>query len=337
MEFYVTMFEAFLESEITDASNSVNSAEQASAENEVPMITTTPADKSICANEEEESNDLLQYILQYKTKFLICHVETKGERSSTRKMIITNLVLNMRKKTNDFMSVIVPNVLKGKPRLVDKALEDYMPQYVYHSRDPIRAHHQTRFQSNPKEILKFQTIPYGHGFSSFHHIDLGESYNPVNIPTTFSFPKTKPFMRIVTAKTTDDKGQLQCVGKWYEGENFLQALFADIAEQIVSLDEILTEIREIINNLEPIREFQTTDQLTGEESTIIDPLPTLRANHAFLKKKDSGAYFFPLKDFFLNWQTEFMSLHETFQRTCEQPSISEKMVFVDCSFHEFLH
>jgi hypothetical protein len=91
-------------------------------------------------------------------------------------------------------------------------------------------------------------------------------------------------MRIVTAKITDDKGQLQCVGKWYEGENFLQALFADITEQIVSLDDILMEIREIISNTEPIADYQTTDQETGEESTVIDPLPTLRANHAFLER-----------------------------------------------------
>jgi len=80
---------------------------------------------------EDDANDLLQCILQYQAKFLICHVEKKkSDKETTNKMIINNLVLNMRKKTNEFTKCIIPNVLKGKHRLVDKALEDTITQYT---------------------------------------------------------------------------------------------------------------------------------------------------------------------------------------------------------------
>ena len=61
-------------------------------------------------NVQEEYEDFLKTIWQYQTKFLICHVDVKGEKQSTRQMILHNLVRNMRKKTIDFIGFIITNV-----------------------------------------------------------------------------------------------------------------------------------------------------------------------------------------------------------------------------------
>ena len=164
MEFDVTMFQAFLDCERTKENQQSDKEDNEKGESKDHMET--------CSSHigEDDANDLLQSILQYQAKFLICRVETKkSDKTTTKKMIINNLVLNMRKKTNEFTKCIIPNVLKGKQRLVDKALEDTITQYTYQAREPIRE--TSRKQSVWKHSMsgpdKLQSIACGHGFSTF--------------------------------------------------------------------------------------------------------------------------------------------------------------------------
>lgn len=333
MDFDVTMFQAFLDCERTKDNQHSNSEDNDRGENKDQMDTSTSHIG------EEEANDLLQSILQYQAKFLICRVETKkSDNTTTQKMIINNLVLNMRKKTNEFTKCIIPNVLKGKQRLVDKALEDNITEYTYQSREPIRE--EDRKQKLWKHSMsgpdKLQSIAFGHGFSTFKPLNFSTALLSVKIPTTFSVPTVKPFMRIQIENITDAKGQLQSVGTWLDDKNFLQATFEDINIQVQSLEKIVTDIRLCLDT-----KVMETEQLIATEddtelSTFLRIRNTSRQHHVLLRKNETEAYTFSLVDFFLDWKPEFVSMHKHFEGKIEQPSISQKMVYVDCCFEECL-
>ena len=88
MEFDVTMFQAFLDCERTKEMQQSDREDNETAENDEKM------DTSSSHIGEDEANDLLQSILQYQAKFLICHVEIKkNDKQTTKKMIINNLIL----------------------------------------------------------------------------------------------------------------------------------------------------------------------------------------------------------------------------------------------------
>jgi hypothetical protein len=333
MEFDVQLFETFLDYERTKESEESDSEEKKTEEGKDQMDT---ANSHIG---EDEATDLLQSILQYQAKFLICHVETKkSDKQTTKKMIINNLILNMRKKTNEFTKCIIPNVLKGKQRLVDKALEDNITQYTYQSREPIREkskkQHLWKYEMSAPD--KLQSIAWGHGFSTFTPLDFSRSFPSVTIPTTFSLPTVQPFMRLQIHNITDAKGQLQSVGKWLDNKNFLQELFENITIQVQSLEKILTDIRVCLDTKVKETEQVNTSEDDEEIATYTRTRNTSRQQHVFLRKKDTDIYSFSLADFFLDWKPEFLGMHVHFQGKIDQPSISQKMVYVDCCFEECL-
>ena len=333
MEFHVRMFESFCEFERTNESVQPDRETNKTGESEDEMET--------CSSHigEDESNDLLQSILQYQAKFLICHVETKkSDKQTTKKMVINNLILNMRKKTNDFMKCIIPNVLKGKQRLVDKSLEETITQYTYQVREPIReaTRKQHLWKSAMREPDKLQSIAFGHGFSTFKPLNFSQELPSVTIPTTFSVPAVKPFMRLQIHNITDTKGQLQSVGKWLDDKNFLQELFEIITSHVQSLEKMLTNIREQLDSKVKTAEHLITSHGDEEVVTYLRKRNTSRQQHVLLKKQDTDTYSFSLANFFLDWKSEFSGMHNHFQGKIEQPSISEKMVYVDCCFEECL-
>lgn len=79
MEFDVQLFETFLDYERTKESEESDSEEKKTEEGKDQMDT---ANSHIG---EDEATDLLQSILQYQAKFLICHVETKKSDKQTTK------------------------------------------------------------------------------------------------------------------------------------------------------------------------------------------------------------------------------------------------------------
>jgi hypothetical protein len=90
MEFDVTMFQTFLDCERT-----IEIQHSARDDNETAEI-DEQMDTSSSHIGEDEANDLLQSILQYQAKFLICHVETKkNDKQTTKKMIINNTMVQL--------------------------------------------------------------------------------------------------------------------------------------------------------------------------------------------------------------------------------------------------
>ena len=315
MEFDVTMFQTFLDCERAIEMQHSGRDDNETAEIDEQMVTSSSHIG------EDEANELLQSILQYQAKFLICHVETKkNDKQTTKKMIINNLILNMRKKTNEFMKCIIPNVLKGKQRLVDKSLEETITQYTYQVREPIReaTRKQHLWKSAMREPDKLQSIAFGHGFSTFKPIDFAQELPTITIPTTFSVPTVEPFMRLQIENITDAKGQLLCVGTWLEDKNFLQELFEIITCQVQALEKILTDIRVHLDT-----KVKTTEQLItshGDEEvvTYLRKRNTSRQQHVLLKKQDTDTYSFSLANFFLDWKPEFSGMHVHFQGKIEQ-------------------
>lgn len=76
MELHVSIFTAFMEIEKTTKSLPLEQDEDNNSNEDEPR------DMALADFGEDASDDLLQLILQYHTKFLICHVETKGEKQS---------------------------------------------------------------------------------------------------------------------------------------------------------------------------------------------------------------------------------------------------------------
>ena len=327
------MFESFLDCERTKETIQGDAGEDNTGDRDEIM------DTSGSHIGEDESNDLLQSILQYQAKFLICHVETKkGDNQTTKKLIINNLILNMRKKTNEFTKCIIPNVLKGKQRLVDKALEENITHFTYQSREPIREASRIRnvWKHSMSGPDKLHSIAFGQGFSTFKPLDFSRDLPAVKIPILFSVPTVLPFMRLEIFNNTDAKGQLQSVAKWLDDKNFLQELFEIITCQVESLEKILTDIRVFLDNKEKETNEEITTEKDAEVVTFLSRRNTLRQQHLFFKKKNADAYSFSFPDFFLDWKPQFLRMHEHFQGKTEQPSISEKMVLVDCCFEECL-
>ena len=79
MEFDVTMFQAFLVCERTKENQQSDREDNERGESEDQMDT--------CSSHigEDDANDLLQSILQYQAKFLICRVDTKKSDKTTTK------------------------------------------------------------------------------------------------------------------------------------------------------------------------------------------------------------------------------------------------------------
>jgi hypothetical protein len=143
-------------------------------------------------------------------------------------------------------------------------------------------------------------------------------------------------MRLQIENITDAKGQLLCVGTWLEDKNFSQKLFENITCQVQSLEKILTDIRVHLDTKVKETEQVIPSEDDTELATYLRKRNTSRQQHVLLKKKDTDAYAFSLAEFFLDWKPEFLRMHVHWQGKIEQPSISQKMVYVDCCFEECL-
>jgi len=288
---------------------------------------------------KEEAEDFLTTIFQYQTKFLVCHLDGKGDKQSTRQMILHNLLRNMRKKTIDFIAVIITNVLEGKQRLVDRSLEDSMVLYTYHSRDHVPLMSSGSTLPTEYKPNKFHTHAFGQGFSSYPllHVRVNTKLGS-SLDRNICFPPKIPFMRIDVENVTDDNGQLQCIGKWFENVDFIQHLFAQIQTEIKVLDGILTDIRsQVESHLTPGTEtIEITDE-NGNVKTVPDPLKAFCKKNVFMKKVNESTYEFNMEHFFMEWREEFKILDKSLDEYTTQPSLSQKMELVDFWFQQCLN